>query len=261
MSGSRRPTFGVHNPSPIKKRNVKKTTSFVVPSLLEARRAELFSKLQQLYHENLNNLESDDADPDPGSLHDGTEDVPESPMDVDETNDNNHDGFHFMPNENAPAKPGSPDAVTGHAAQKSASILLYQRWRDLLPSLVDPLLEYISTSLGKVATAPQELRGLCQSPETCTVKSSSVFCLFVDRASTSLQYYPYVSTDLHSQMFRHTMLLHANVIQSPRCLLGVDYSQQLRFNRAWQYRSSCLNCITLSLSDRVMQSMHYQLRS
>ena len=174
MSGSRKPKFGIHNPSPIKKRNVKKTTSFVVPSLLEARCAELFNKLQHLYQVDPNNLESYDAN----SEH--IEDVLGSPMDIDEPTDdpsNDHDGSGALSNEYVPAKHGD------ESGSQTARLLLYQRWRDLLPSLIDPLLEYISTSLGKVAIAPQELRSACQSPETCTVKEVPIFCLFVDRAS------------------------------------------------------------------------------
>ncbi|KIL64034.1 hypothetical protein M378DRAFT_643237 [Amanita muscaria Koide BX008] len=191
---SKRPTFGVHNPSPIKKRNIKKTNTFVVPSLQEARRAELLSKLQQLQH--------NDSEPNDGYL--GREeaeelgsagDVPESLMDVDESDINQeydgsdinqeydgsdinqeYDGSHAASSENV----RSHDA-TKCAGPNTASVLLYQRWRDLLPTLVNPLLSYISASLGKVAVAPQELQSTCQRPSFCTVKSSSVFCLFVDR--------------------------------------------------------------------------------
>ncbi|KAM6489784.1 hypothetical protein JOM56_014807 [Amanita muscaria] len=172
---SKRPTFGVHNPSPIKKRNIKKTNTFVVPSLQEARRAELLSKLQLLQH--------NDSEPNDGYLGreeaeelGSTGDVPESLMDVDESDINQeYDGSHAASSEN-----GRSHDATKCAGPNTASVLLYQRWRDLLPTLVNPLLSYISASLGKVAVAPQELQSTCQRPSFCTVKSSSVFCLFVD---------------------------------------------------------------------------------
>ncbi|KIL60920.1 hypothetical protein M378DRAFT_13837, partial [Amanita muscaria Koide BX008] len=103
MSSSKTPTFGIHNPSPIKKRNVKKTNKFVVSSLHEARRAELFSKLQELhYHENSepNDIILGREEP----LEDNCardSDVPEYPMDIDESENDqahldDHDGLVAM---------------------------------------------------------------------------------------------------------------------------------------------------------------------
>jgi hypothetical protein len=176
MSSGKRPTFGVHNPSPIKKRNVKKTSTIVVPSLQEARRAELFKKLQQLHHEK----------PGLNTSFAGAEPVGDdnagygSPMDMDDQaesgnnqDDSDNDAVHIP-----------TDKCNDSVSPSTASMLLYQRWRDLLPTLIDPLLGYISTSLGNVATVPQgsELQSTCRSPGTCIAKTFSVSCLFVDRA-------------------------------------------------------------------------------
>lgn len=171
MSSSKRPTFGVHNPSPIKKRNVKKTNTIVVPSLQEARRAELFSKLQQLHHEKpgLNNASFAGAEPV------GDDSVGyESPMDIDQEESGN----------NQIDSGNGSDAVHDSVSPSGTALMLYQRWRDLLPTLIGPLLGYISKSLGNVATVPQdsELQSTCRSPGTCIAKTFPVSCLFVDRA-------------------------------------------------------------------------------
>lgn len=52
MSGLRKPTFGVHNPSPIKKRNKKKTSTFVTPPLQDVRRMALLNRLEKLRNNN-----------------------------------------------------------------------------------------------------------------------------------------------------------------------------------------------------------------
>ncbi|KAM6489594.1 hypothetical protein JOM56_014916 [Amanita muscaria] len=48
FAGSRQPNFGVHNPSPIKKRNKKKTNTYVTPPLQDVRRTALLNRLQEL---------------------------------------------------------------------------------------------------------------------------------------------------------------------------------------------------------------------
>jgi hypothetical protein len=52
FAGSRQPSFGFHNPSPIKKRNKKKTNTYVTPPLQGERQTALFNRLQELRSRN-----------------------------------------------------------------------------------------------------------------------------------------------------------------------------------------------------------------
>jgi hypothetical protein len=57
----RKPTFGLHNPSPIKRRNKKKSSTFVTPPLQDVRRLALLDRLEALRN-NTNLNESGMAD-------------------------------------------------------------------------------------------------------------------------------------------------------------------------------------------------------
>jgi len=48
FTGFKKPSFGVHNPSPIKKRNKRKTNTYVTPPLQDARRMVLLNRLKEL---------------------------------------------------------------------------------------------------------------------------------------------------------------------------------------------------------------------
>jgi hypothetical protein len=52
FAGSRQPSFGFHNPSPIKKRNKKKTNTYVTPPLQGERQKALWNRLQELRSRN-----------------------------------------------------------------------------------------------------------------------------------------------------------------------------------------------------------------
>lgn len=61
FAGSRQPSFGFHNPSPIRTRNKKKTNTYVTPPLQGERQTALFNRLQELRSRNIepNSLAND----------------------------------------------------------------------------------------------------------------------------------------------------------------------------------------------------------
>jgi hypothetical protein len=67
-----------------------------------------------------------------------------------------------------------------------ATFILYDKWKALLPLLLDDILAYTTTSVGvAIQTVGSELRGLCRSPSTCSksldLKATKVTCLYFDR--------------------------------------------------------------------------------
>jgi len=52
FAGLRQPSFRFHNPSPIKKRNKKKTNTYVTPPLQGVQQTALFNWLQELCSRN-----------------------------------------------------------------------------------------------------------------------------------------------------------------------------------------------------------------
>ena len=69
-----------------------------------------------------------------------------------------------------------------------ATLVLYKKWKDLLPLLVDDILAYTAASVGAaIQTVGPELKGLCYSPSSCPkssdLKATNVTCLYFDRKS------------------------------------------------------------------------------
>jgi hypothetical protein len=76
----------------------------------------------------------------------------------------------------------SPEPIQKPAIKQSAksSLQLYANWAAILPGLVHPLLNYISTSMGSVMSPVSDIYSTCVLP--CTSSSSTILCLYFDRA-------------------------------------------------------------------------------
>ena len=59
---------------------------------------------------------------------------------------------------------------------------LFNRWKELLPTLVDPLIAYKASTNGRKLTPKEEVKSLCND-EACSRHTKEVFCLFLDRKS------------------------------------------------------------------------------
>jgi len=69
-----------------------------------------------------------------------------------------------------------------------ATFVLYEKWKALLPQLVDDVLIYTTASVGTaIRTVGPELKGVCSSPSLCSkssdMKATKVTCLYFDRKS------------------------------------------------------------------------------
>ncbi|KIL57472.1 hypothetical protein M378DRAFT_16228 [Amanita muscaria Koide BX008] len=136
FAGSRQPNFGVHNPSPIKKRNKKKTNTYVTPPLQDVRRTALLNRLQELRSGiDAETLADDVAESENEDLAEVEGETVDAPMFDGSTEFVSDHTDHETPVKSGSSKP------TGAT---------YQKWLDLLPTLTNPLLHFISTSLGNV---------------------------------------------------------------------------------------------------------------
>ncbi|KAL4263554.1 peptidase C48 family protein [Pleurotus pulmonarius] len=68
---------------------------------------------------------------------------------------------------------------------KKPVVKLYDAWEKILPSLIDPLLEYEYTSAGKLAVYPLQIPRLCRkTASSCEFKTFKILCLFQDHFQT-----------------------------------------------------------------------------
>lgn len=87
--------------------------------------------------------------------------------------------------ETAPCQPPTPkilQAKKRRTIPDFAAQNLYAKWRVLLPSLVEPLLGYLSDSVGKpLQSIDENLKAKCQGgSRRCEVKNTAVLCLYFD---------------------------------------------------------------------------------
>lgn len=65
---------------------------------------------------------------------------------------------------------------------KKPVVKLYDAWEKILPSLIDPLLQYEHASAGKPAVYPSQIPRLCRkTASSCEFKTFKILCLFQDR--------------------------------------------------------------------------------
>ena len=58
---------------------------------------------------------------------------------------------------------------------------LFDRWKSVLPRLVNPLLTYVTSTIGQKWITVKEVKSQCCSPTECQTRSKDVLCLFVGR--------------------------------------------------------------------------------
>lgn len=79
--------------------------------------------------------------------------------------------------------PPSPTGTFPRRTQPNqASLSLYHRWQSILPRLIDPYLEYISATMGRIPplVTGVELKSTCGG--ACVPKTATILCLFQTRA-------------------------------------------------------------------------------
>lgn len=168
-------TFGLGRPfvSPIKQRNKHKSSTYVVPINQDAKRRRLQTELARMM----------DALDDP---------APQPPLDsLDHLDSHTHDETRPQTPLRLPTPPvGSTPSTSSsppkprriHPDEKAKS--LYERWNEVLPRLVEPFLQYIDLTCGKVILPTTILETTCVEA-SCARKTAPVLCLYQNRASSS----------------------------------------------------------------------------
>lgn len=157
--------------SPHKRFDKHKSKTLVVPIGQDAKRRRLEAELEAL----LNDTETEDATGDEVSFQSPAfvdNDAPLSPPAPPNTLPDNP---NVIPDETSKSRRISPD---------QASRNLYNKWQEVLQKLVEPFLDFISKSCGKVVQPAEILETTCCEP-ACARKTGTILCLFQSRKSHS----------------------------------------------------------------------------
>jgi hypothetical protein len=190
--------MGTHYASPTKKRPGKRKTQVLTTIAFDTarKRQRLASRIEQIMSKDLPVMTEEDDEKlegypqEIGDIDEQTEWAPfhggseaQESFDHGLEDDSNHhhhhpsDGFGLHTEEEASTKKKriTPDQAT---------LILYEKWKTALPSLVDDLLVYTTVSSGiPLQPAASELTLLCPTPTSCPSdeKSTNVTCLYFDR--------------------------------------------------------------------------------
>jgi hypothetical protein len=160
--------LGRHFTSPLKKRDKKKSNTFVRAPLQDMKRKHLLAKLALLQDPSASLASRDDPlSEDAAGMVDSNECFP--PVDENIAN-STYDVNRSSATECQPRRRIVPNEV---------DIRLYNKWLDLLPHLVDPFLHYLATSTGTALTSANDIRSQCT--DLCTKSSTNILCLYFDR--------------------------------------------------------------------------------
>ena len=182
--------------SPIKKRNRKKTRTFVELPFVVSQRNQLKTQLAQLLQKGCEDSGINSAGPSYGHINQDTDGeqvkgFPDSSCNPDEPTQ--------MLVDIPPGISVDGTAVTGtvvgstlnssrEPSQATTAVALCDRWRRLLPTLQEPLLAFTANSTARpIIPVKDDLVGICLKGGTssdsshCTTKRAPVLCLFADR--------------------------------------------------------------------------------
>ncbi|KAF9469487.1 hypothetical protein BDZ94DRAFT_692 [Collybia nuda] len=86
-------------------------------------------------------------------------------------------GLEALPFQDAPVEDDATTPRTRRTLPDSSGINLYDRWKGVLPRLVDALLTFVSVSTGQIIDSPTSLQTTCSSIG-CPRKTNTILCLF-----------------------------------------------------------------------------------
>jgi hypothetical protein len=157
--------LGTHFSSPLKKRDKKKSNTFVRAPLQDMKRKHILAKLALLQ-----------APPTPPTPPVSSHCQSPQTTPYDEFNDDTLD-VDIPP-------PGDEEIVDLNGFRKrivpdDAGIKLYRRWTEVLPQLLDPFLAYITSSIGLPIVTASNLCSDCM--QSCTRVPTNILCLYFDR--------------------------------------------------------------------------------
>jgi hypothetical protein len=177
--------------SPIKKRNIRKSKTLVNLPLVQSRQKELQAQLEQLHHP----FHAEDVGEGSSANALAGADGNFTHM-TEQMEDGNESPSANMDEALGPAQAQAFDddiqnelvIKTSKENSQAAAMALHRQWEQLLPTLHQPLLDFISRTTGHamLPLSKSDLASSCPQPGICTIKQVPVLCLFLDRASITL---------------------------------------------------------------------------
>jgi len=150
--------------SPKKRRDKRKTqTSVTIPGQ-SAKRQRLLQQLNDLF-------DHKSSSPPPSGTN-----SPPPEEDVADTLDGTQTIEH-------PADEPTPERDTRNYSAPSMAVgRLYDSWTTVIPTIIEPFLQYLTETIGKPLTSHDDPLFGCHATGTCELKRSSLLCLYFDRA-------------------------------------------------------------------------------
>jgi hypothetical protein len=220
---TRQPTtggLGVHFVSPIKRRDKRKSTTIIrLPGHIYKYQT-LVNEIEALMRQTSQSLPPEDID----------EDL--APMDI--ATDDTTNGSETIEVDQALLSE-SQDAVNQRTDPNDEANGLYDRWKNLLPSLVDSLLSYDNISMGNVLQITSNIIRSC-SVFTCARKVMQITALYFDRTHTLHLRGPKLLT-LSLQTWRRLRLRCARVTLPHRPSYLMVSFRPHHHNPAWLFPS------------------------
>ncbi|KAG6905180.1 hypothetical protein DXG01_004383 [Tephrocybe rancida] len=170
--------LGVAFTSPRKSRNKHKKSMLVVPfghqQDVDRARAKFEELKKKTKAANLQEPESVEAQ----------EPVETEVVECEESCDTINEPMHIDYEDPFPSQDFIDSTPRVHAPRRTlptqSAKMLYSHWANALERLVDPLLEYILSSLGSIPERVVQLQSRCQGLGCCTTRMNIVLCLFQD---------------------------------------------------------------------------------
>lgn len=178
--------------SPIKKRNRKKTRTFVELPFVVSQRNQLKTQLAQLLQKGCEDSGINSAGPSCGHINQDTDGeqvkgFPDLSCDSDEPTQMLVDLPPGIQVEGTSVV-GSTLNSSREPSRAATAVALCDRWRRLLPTLQEPLLAFTANTTARpIIPVKDDLVGVCLKGGTsndsshCTTKRAPVLCLFADR--------------------------------------------------------------------------------
>lgn len=88
-------------------------------------------------------------------------------------------------------------AVNRRVLPTASDHTLFNRWKEVLPTLIDPLIAYKASTNGRKLAPKEEVKSLCNDA-ACSRHTKEVFCLFLDCKC----YFLHILFKAHRDLFR-----------------------------------------------------------
>ncbi|KIM61215.1 hypothetical protein SCLCIDRAFT_122648 [Scleroderma citrinum Foug A] len=79
-------------------------------------------------------------------------------------------------------EPTPKDASSNYSVPSMAVGQLYDSWTAVIPTIIEPFLQYLTETIGKLLTSHGSMLSGCHGTASCEPKCFSLLCLYFDCA-------------------------------------------------------------------------------